>query len=310
MYNKNCRGGRNMKFDEIFIGDKNKMTALSVCRAADPEVLKPLIRIIEEKGAVCHLVDDQSSLESMLHSLGAGHMLGNAITIHHAAGDQEAAVRALELVASGEANILMKGLVPTSILMKEVLKKEYGLIHTRLLSHVALFDMPNYHKAVLLSDAGMNIAPTLDQKGKIIDNALECAHRLGVKRPKVALLSAVDKVTDKMPSTTDAELLAHSNAKNFGFDSTIEGPLQFDVAISEDAARHKGSASEVAGDVDILIAPNIESGNILYKSLVYSAGARVASVITGAKMPIVLTSRADSAEDRYNSINLAMMISK
>ncbi|WP_342386988.1 phosphate acyltransferase [Salinicoccus bachuensis] len=299
-----------MKFDEIFIGDKNKMTALSVCRAADREVLKPLIRIIEEKGIVCHLVDDREKLKSMLHSFEADHMIDQEIKIHHAADDNEAAAVSLGLITSGEANVLMKGLIPTSILLKEVLKKDYGLIHNRLLSHLALFDMPNYHKAVFLSDAGMNIAPSLEQKRQIVDNALACAHGLGVRRPKVALLSAVDKVTDKMPSTIEADMLAHSDAKNYEFDSTIEGPLQFDVAISEDAARHKGISSEVAGDVDILIAPNIEAGNILYKSLVYSAGASVASVITGAKVPIVLTSRADSAEDRYNSINLAMMISK
>ena len=176
-----------MNFDEIFIGDKNKMTALSVCRAADPEVLNPLIRIIEEKGIVCHLVDDREKLKSMLQAFGADHMVGQKIIIHHAADDGEAAAVSLGLIASGEANVLMKGLIPTSILLKEVLKKEYGLIHNRLLSHLALFDMPNYHKAVFLSDAGMNISPTLEQKKQIVDNALACAHELGVGRPKVAL---------------------------------------------------------------------------------------------------------------------------
>ncbi|MFC3418148.1 phosphate acyltransferase [Salinicoccus hispanicus] len=299
-----------MKFDEIFEGDKNKMIALSVCRAADPEVLEPILRIIEEKGVRCHLVDDRGKLETMLASYEADHLLDGRITIHHVGDDHAAAMTSLELISTGQANVLMKGLISTSVLLKEVLNKKYGLVHDSLLSHVALFDMPRYHKAILLSDAGMNITPSIEDKKKIIDNTLECARQLSADQPKVALLAAVEKVSDKMPATAEAEALAHMDVKNFKYNCTIEGPLQYDLAISKAAADHKGIRSTVAGDVDILIAPGIEAGNILYKSLVYSAGASVASIIMGASVPIVLTSRADSAEDRYNSINLAMKISK
>ncbi|TVT29495.1 phosphate butyryltransferase [Salinicoccus cyprini] len=299
-----------MKFDEIFKGDNNKMIALSVCRAADPEVLEPILRIIDEKGVRCHLVDDRGTLETMLASYGDDHLSDGRITIHHAQDDHSAAAVSLELISSGQANVLMKGLISTSVLLKEVLNRKYGLIHNSLLSHVALFDVPHYHKAIMLSDAGMNISPSIEDKKKIIDNTLECARQLSADEPKVALLAAVEKVSEKMPATVDADALARMDVKNFKYSCTIEGPLQYDLAISEAAARHKGLQSTVAGDVDILIAPGIEAGNILYKSLVYSAGARVASIIMGASVPIVLTSRADSAEDRYNSINLAMKISK
>ncbi|MFC3389744.1 phosphate acyltransferase [Salinicoccus sesuvii] len=147
-------------------------------------------------------------------------------------------------------------------------------------------------------------------KKKIIDNTLECAIHLSARRPKVGLLAAVEKVSDKMSATADADVLARMDPKSFKHDCIVEGPLQYDLAISKAAADHKGIQSDVAGDVDIIIAPAIEAGNILYKSLVYSAGASVASIIMGATVPIVLTSRADSAEDRYNSINLAMKVSK
>lgn len=310
MYNKKHRGGKHMEFNEIFKGDKNKMIALSVCRAADPEVLEPILRIIEEKGVRCHLVDDRDKLQTMLASYEAEHLLGEQITIHHAEDDRSAAAISLTLVSTGQANILMKGLISTSVLLKEVLKKEYGLIHNSLLSHVALFDMPHYHKAILLSDAGMNIAPSIEDKKKIIDNTLACARHLSADNPKIALLAAVEKVSEKMPTTVDADALAQMDVENFDYNCTIEGPLQYDLAISKAAADHKGLRSNVAGDADILIAPGIEAGNILYKSLVYSAGASVASIIMGASVPIVLTSRADSAEDRYNSINLAMKTSK
>ncbi|MFC3389745.1 hypothetical protein ACFOU0_14375 [Salinicoccus sesuvii] len=153
-----------MEFDEIFEGDKNKMIALSVCRAADPEVLEPILRIIKEKGVRCHLVDDKEKLEAMLVSYEADHLIDNQIVIHHAEDDRAAATTALTLISTSQANVLMKGLISTAILLKEVLNKQHGMINDNLLSHVALFNIPNYHKAILLSDAGMNIAPSVEDK--------------------------------------------------------------------------------------------------------------------------------------------------
>lgn len=298
-----------MKFDEIFDEYKNKMTTLSICKAADMDVLKPVLRLLKETNIRFHLVDNESRLEEMLNTFDEELIDGDRVVIHHSTSDEEAAAIAVGLTAEGEADILMKGLISTSTILKEVLNKSHGLVIGNTLSHVALFDIPNYHKAILLSDAAMNIAPDVEQKKAIIHNATDCGHRMGMDRPKVALLSAVEKVNKKIQSTTDAETIInwidHSN-----LNILIDGPLQYDLAISKKAAEHKNLKSEVTGDADILIAHNIDAGNVLYKSLVYSAGARVASVITGASVPIVLTSRADSAEDKYNSIRLAIKISQ
>ncbi|AKG74040.1 phosphate acyltransferase [Salinicoccus halodurans] len=298
-----------MKFDEIFEEYKHEMTTLSICKAADMDVLKPVLRLFKETNMRFHLVDDKSRLEEMLETLDEELIDGNRMIVHHSATDEEAATIAVGLAAEGKADILMKGLISTSTILKEVLNKSHGLIQDRILSHVALFDLPNYHKAVLLSDAAMNIAPDAEQKTAIIRNAAETGHKLGMERPKVALLAAVEKVNRKISSTIDAETIIEADGLA-DLDISIDGPLQYDLAISKESAEHKNLESEVAGDADILIAHNIDAGNVLYKALVYSANARVASVITGASLPIVLTSRADSAEDKYNSIRLAMKISQ
>lgn len=298
-----------MKFDEIFNEHKDEMATLSICKAADMDVLKTVLRLFKETQMSFHLVDDKASMEKMLKSEDEGYLGHERLMIHHAESDEEAARTAVRLVSGGKADILMKGLISTSVILKEVLNKSHGLKGDGLLSHVALFDMPNYHKAVLLSDAAMNIVPDVRQKAEILKNTLQCSYKLNMEKPKVALLSAVEKMNEKIPSTTDAEKIK-STEEIKSLNIVLDGPLQYDLAISKQAAEHKGLNSEVAGDADILIAPGIEAGNILYKSLVYTAGARVASIITGARVPIVLTSRADSAEDKYNSISLAISVSK
>lgn len=293
-----------MKFNEYISVTSTQMIALSVCKAADMDVLNPLYQLYQESTMTFHLVDDQEKLVHLLESLDASLIQSDRIKIHHAASDVEAAEIAVGLVASNEAHMLMKGMVSTSVILKEVLNKKHNLIEKPVLSHVALFDLPNYNKAVLITDCAMNIAPTVEQKKAIIENAVEVGHKIGMKTPKVALLSAVEKVNPKIQSTVDAdELKTHfSNSE----DLVIDGPLQYDLAISKSAAEIKGLDSPVAGDADILIAPALDAGNVLYKSLVYSANSKVAAMIVGAKVPIVLTSRADSSEVKYLSIKLAM----
>ncbi|WP_020008385.1 phosphate acyltransferase [Salinicoccus albus] len=298
-----------MEFDAIFNEYKTEMVTISICRAADMDVLKPVLRLFNESKMTFHLVDDRSTIEKMLNSENEGYLSNERLVIHHADSDEEAAEIAVKLVSEGRADILMKGLISTSIILREVLNKSHGLKGDGLLSHVAFFDLPNYHKAILLSDAAMNIAPDAGEKAEILKNTLQCSYKLNMKKPKAAFLSAVEKVNEKLSSTTDAEAVK-STAEIKSMDVILDGPLQYDLAVSKQAAEHKGLESEVAGDVDILIAPDIEAGNILYKSLVYTAGARVASIITGARAPIVLTSRTDSAEDRYNSISLAIHVAK
>ncbi|MEE9726685.1 phosphate acyltransferase [Listeria seeligeri] len=213
-----------------------------------------------------------------------------------------AAEGAILAVKNKEADILVKGFIPTATLMHHVLKKENGLRTGKLLSQIAIFDIPNYHKPLLLTDCAMNVAPKTKEKIAITENAVSVANKIGILNPKVVLLSAVEEVTDKMPSTVEAsEVVNH-----FGTGLAIAGPLALDVAISKDAAVHKGITNSIAGEADILIAPNIETGNVLYKSLVYFAGARVGSAIVGAKVPIVISSRNDTPENKLASFILTV----
>lgn len=212
---------------------------------------------------------------------------------------------AVGIVREGVAQIIMKGLVSTADYLKAILDKENGLRIGSLLSHIGIFQIPAYHKLLGLTDAAQNIAPTLDEKVAIIQNSVDLFHRLGVELPKVGLLAAVETVTPKMPATTDAALIAMMNRRKQIQGCIIDGPLAFDNAVSREAAGHKGIESPVAGDVDLLVAPNIEVGNSLYKSFTYFAKGTVAAVILGAKVPVVLTSRADSDESKLMSIALA-----
>lgn len=213
-----------------------------------------------------------------------------------------AAEGAILAVKNKEADILVKGFIPTATLMHHVLKKENGLRTGKLLSQIAIFDIPNYHKPLLLTDCAMNVAPKTREKIAITENAVSVAKKIGILNPKVVLLSAVEEVTAKMPSTVEAsEVVDH-----FGTGLAIAGPLALDVAISKDAAIHKGIKNSIAGEADILIAPNIETGNVLYKSLVYFAGARVGSAIVGAKVPIVISSRNDTPENKLASFMLTV----
>ncbi|MBC2128514.1 phosphate acyltransferase [Listeria marthii] len=215
---------------------------------------------------------------------------------------EAAAQGAILAVKNREADILVKGFIPTATLMSHVLKKENGLRTNQLLSQIAIFDIPTYHKPLLLTDCAMNVAPTTKEKIAITENAVAAAHKIGIANPKIALLSAVEEVTEKMPSTVEArDVVAH-----FGDTINIAGPLALDVAISKDAALHKGITDSSAGEADILIAPNIETGNALYKSLVYFAGAKVGSAIVGAKVPIVISSRNDTPENKLASFILTV----
>ncbi|MBC1997093.1 phosphate acyltransferase [Listeria marthii] len=215
---------------------------------------------------------------------------------------EAAAQGAILAVKNKEADILVKGFIPTATLMSHVLKKENGLRTNQLLSQIAIFDIPTYHKPLLLTDCAMNVAPTTKEKIAITENAVAAAHKIGIANPKIALLSAVEEVTEKMPSTVEArDVVAH-----FGDTINIAGPLALDVAISKEAALHKGITDSSAGEADILIAPNIETGNALYKSLVYFAGAKVGSAIVGAKVPIVISSRNDTPENKLASFILTV----
>ena len=217
---------------------------------------------------------------------------------------------AVRMVSSKQADILMKGKIGTSTLLKCVLNKEWGLRTGNLLSHFALFEVDTYHKVIAVTDVAMNIAPNLKDKIAIVNNSVSCLNRLGYKMPKVAVLGAVEMVNENMEATLHAALLSKMNQRDQIKNCIIDGPLAFDNAISLESAQHKGIRSEVAGDTDLLLMPDIEVGNVLYKSLVFFAKAKVASIILGALVPIVLTSRSDSEQAKFDSILLAAAASK
>lgn len=217
------------------------------------------------------------------------------------------AAAAVALVRSGEAELLMKGSLHTDELLGAVVARETGLRTGRRLSHVFLMDVPTYHKVLVITDAAINIAPTLEDKVDICQNAIDLARSLGVTTPKVAILAAVETVNSKMSATLDAAALCKMAERGQIKDGLLDGPLAFDNAISKDAARTKGIRSEVAGDPDILLAPDLEAGNILAKQLTFLANADAAGIVLGARVPIVLTSRADSVRARIASCAVAML---
>jgi phosphate acetyltransferase len=218
-----------------------------------------------------------------------------------------AAARAVELVRQGEADLLMKGSLHTDELLSAVIAREKGLRTGRRLSHVFIMDVPTYHKVLIVTDGAINIAPTLEDKVDICQNAIDLAVSLGVERPKVAILAAVETVTSKMPATIDAAALCKMAERKQITGAVLDGPLAFDNAISKEAAKTKGIASEVAGDPDILLAPDLEAANMLAKQLTFLANADSAGLVLGARVPIILTSRADSVRSRIASCAVAML---
>jgi phosphotransacetylase len=236
----------------------------------------------------------------------AGISLG-ATPIVDVAHSHAAAAKAVELVRTGQAELLMKGSLHTDELLGAVVARETGLRTGRRLSHVFIMDVPTYHKVLVVTDAAINIAPTLEDKMDIVQNAIDLALSLGVTTPRVAILAAVETVTSKMPATIDAAALCKMAERGQITGGLLDGPLAFDNAISRDAARVKGIKSEVAGDPDILLAPDLEAGNILAKQLTFLANADSAGLVLGARVPIILTSRADSVRSRIASCGVAML---
>ena len=277
------------------------MRTLAVAAAHDAPVLLAVESARKAGLARAVLVGD----EAQLSALAAQYEIPLAqYTVVHETDAAEACRIAVRLVREGKADVLMKGLVDTSVILKAVLDKENGLRDAPVLSHVAVFDVPNFDRLLYVTDAAMNIAPDVEAKKHIIGNAVKVAHALGNPEPVVAALCAVEKVNPKMPATLDAQTLAQAQLP----DCRVIGPLALDNAISVEAAHHKGIADPDAGRADILLVPYIEAGNILYKALTYLAGARNAGIIVGAKAPIVLTSRADSDEAKFLSIALALCV--
>lgn len=280
-----------------------KIVAVAV--AQDKEVLSAVKKANEFGIAIPILVGDEDKIKSIAQEINFD--LTNIKILDEKDGSMACRI-ATELVSSGNAHVLMKGLIDTGVIMKQVLDADIGLRTGNVISHVAVFDVSTYHKIFFVTDAAMNIAPNLQQKKEIIENAVVLAKALDIEIPKVAVLAAMEKVSPKMEATQHAKELADMNKRGEIVGCLVEGPLALDNAISKESAILKGIDSEVAGDADILLAPYIEAGNVLYKALSFLANAKSAGLIVGTKAPIVLTSRADNEESKLNSIALAVLM--
>lgn len=293
-------------FEELIdLAKKRGPKRMSVAMAGDREVLLAIKNAVDLGIVDPILVGDRGIIESTSREIGLS--LEN-IEVIDESEDVKAARLATELVSSGKADLLMKGLVGTPIIMKQVLDKEIGLRTGGIISHVAVFDVDTYHKIFFVTDAAMNIAPSLEQKKGIIENAVALAHSLDIDNPKVAAVAANEKVAENMPATIEAKELENMNRSGEIKGCVVEGPFALDNAISKEAAKHKGIEGDVAGDADILLMPDIEAGNILYKSLSFLANAKSAGIIVGTKAPIVLTSRADNDIAKLHSIALGVLL--
>ncbi|PFH80270.1 phosphate butyryltransferase [Bacillus cereus] len=283
-------------------GQPKKTVAVAV--AEDHEVIEAVAKAIKLQLAQFRLYGNQEKIMGMLQEHGL--QTSEHIEVIAAASNAEAAELSVKAVRNGEADVLMKGNIPTANILKAVLNKEWGLRKGSVLSHVAAFEVPNYDRLIFVTDAAMNISPDVTQKAAIIQNTVEVARAIGIDLPKVAPIAAVEVVNPAMQATIDAAMLTQMNRRGQIKNCVVDGPLALDNAVSQIAAEHKGIVSDVAGKADILLVPTIEAGNVLYKSLVYFADAKVGAMIAGAKAPIVLTSRADSAETKVYSLALAV----
>ena len=289
--------------EELIVLARGRKAVVSLAGGEDIEALKAL-KEAKEMGIIedAMVFGNEEKSRKNLEGIGA------EFEIVGTKSDVETAEKAVKLVSSGKAQVLMKGLIKTSTLLKAVLNKEWGLRTGGLLSHVILAHSPHVDRVFFITDGGMVIRPTLEQKIEIIKNAVELAHRLGYENPKVALIAAVEVVNPDMPETMDAAIIAKMADRGQIKGATIDGPFGLDNAMSELAAAVKGVKGEVAGKADILVVPDIHSGNFLGKSFVYVGGGSIAGLVVGAKAPIVIVSRADTMKSKLYSLALAMAV--
>jgi phosphate butyryltransferase len=291
--------------EELLAAAKSKGPKRVALVAAEDEASLQAVMKAHSKGlALPILIGDKALIRTKAEQ--AGLALDGA-EIVQADDNAQAAALGVKMVHEGKADIVMKGLLHTDVLLKAVLDKENGLRTGKLLSHVSVFEIPAYHKLLFITDVAMNIAPGLEEKKVILQNAVDLYHSFGLNDPKVAVLAAVEEVNEKMTATLDAACLAKMADRKQIKGAIVDGPLAMDNAISLQAALDKGIKSPVAGDADILLCPNIESCNILFKTLLFFTESKLAALVMGAKAPIVLTTRADSFQNKYYSLALGVM---
>lgn len=295
-------------FDELLSKVREvKLKKVAVAVAQDEPVLEA-IKSAKEKGiADAILVGDETKIQEVADNIGLDL---EDYEIIHEIDDRKATLMAVELVSSGKADMVMKGLVDTATFLRSVLNKEVGLRTGKLMSHVAVFEIEGIDRLIYLTDAAFNTYPDLKAKKQIIENAVAVAHACGLEMPKVAPICAVEVVNPDMPATLDASLLSKMNDRGQINGCIVDGPLALDNAISEEAAHHKGITGPVAGKADVLVLPNIETANVMYKCLTYTSRSKNGGLLVGTSAPVILTSRADSFETKVHSIALAALVAE
>lgn len=289
----------------IYMAKNRPVKTMSVAVAEDKDILKAVGDAVDLGIINATLVGNKEKIEAILKD---ENILLKDAKIINERDSKVAAKLAVEEVSLGKADFIMKGMINTADLLKAVLDKNANLRGGSLLSHVMVYEIPTYHKLIFLTDGGMVSYPEVKDKIAILNNAVSVVNSLGIDKPKVAAICAVETVNPSMQSTIDASILSQMNKRGQIKNCLVDGPLGLDNSISKEAAKHKGIQSEVAGDADILLVPNIESGNFLGKSLTYFGKAKSAGIIVGAKCPIVLVSRADSAMSKLYSIALGALM--
>jgi len=277
---------------------------IAVAAGHDPDVIEALKRAAETGLASGTLVGQSEKIRALART--AGFEIADEQIVHEP-DETRAAHRAVAMVREGRADLLMKGKISTGALLRAVLDKEGGLRTGRLLSQVIVFQVPGFNRLMLMSDAGVNIAPTLEEKADICRNAIQVAHAIGIARPNLALLAALELVNPAMPATVDAAALTQMNRRGQLTGAYVEGPVALDVPLSKFAAERKGVASPLVENTDIFIAPDIEAANILYRSILYFAKGESCGIVVGAQAPLMVLSRAESPETKLRSIALAML---
>lgn len=295
------------KFSQITEKVKNagEVKRMAVAVANERHTLEAVMEARKEGLIKPVLVGNKSEISAILN--GMGESFSDA-DIYDESDGAKACDLAVKLVRENKADFLMKGIIDTSVLLKAVVNKETGLAKGGLMSLFTIFEVPSYHKLLTIVDGGMVPYPTLEQKKFIIENTVDILLALGYEKPKVAALACIEKVNPKMPETVEADELAQMCKRDEMKNCIIEGPVSYDCAISKEIADIKGYVSQVSGDVDIMLAPNIHAGNIMAKALTCSCGAKLAGIVVGAKCPIVLTSRGSSSEEKLLSIMLSAAV--
>lgn len=295
-------------FEEVLQKVKSQeIKKVAVAVAQDKPVLEAIKDAQKQGVAEAILVGDKAKIESIAAEID---MDLNKFEIVDEANVNKATLKAVELVSTGKADMVMKGLVDTANFLRAVLNKEVGLRTGKLMSHVAVFELSNFDRLIFLTDAAFNMYPELKDKIDMVKNAVTVAHAVGIEKPKVAPICAVEVVNPNMPATIDASILSKMSDRGQIKGCIIDGPLALDNALSEEAAAHKGVTGPVAGKADILLLPNIDSANIMYKTLTYTADCKNGGLLVGTSAPVVLTSRNDSHETKMYSVALAALVAE